>query len=187
MGKHDRFINYCLENGALQTNEDTGFVLSNGEKSPYFFDASHILLRQQGLNYVMSEFSPRMKYIGIVGGPASGALPIISAAVLNWRMPGFYGKIDTVTYGIIGERYKMYSTIEGPLEKGMAVGLVDDVCHTGEQLRAVFRAVVDYGCIVSSICVVVDRGGVERLKDLHIPVRSILHMGEDGVLTDGNI
>ncbi len=111
--------------------------------------------------------------IRCVGGPATAAIPVVTAVVHQSGVPraGFYVRPEAKSYG-------MLNRIEGNLEPQVAI--VDDTCYTGDSLIKCIRAVEDAGSVVRQVIAVFDRGdGGERVRALGYDYRYVLRI-EDG-------
>ena len=95
-----------------------------------------------------------------IGGLTLGADPITSAVVTLGNVPGF----------IVRKKAKEHGTqqkIEGIIEKGFDVVIVEDVATTGASALQAIEAVEAFGAKVIKVISVVDReeGAAEALKN----------------------
>lgn len=147
------------------------FTLSSGQKSSYYFDGRLLSLDPNGLQEIAEALLPIVRDAGAlaIGGPTLGADPIVGGVVLLSGQRG---------HGIAGflvrSQVKQHGTgrqIEGPLQKGTPVAIVDDTVSTGGNLLMAIDAVQEFGCkVVTTLCVL-DRkqGGSEELRRRGIP------------------
>ena len=108
-----------------------------------------------------------------VGGPATAAIPVVTAVVHQSGVPrtGFYVRAEAKGYG-------MLNRIEGGMEPQVAI--VDDTCYTGDSLIRCIRAVEEAGSEVRQVVAVFDRGnGGQRVRELGYDYRFVLRI-EDG-------
>ena len=103
-----------------------------------------------------------------IGGPATGAIPLVTAGVLRRGVQGFFVKSGRV---------------EGTLRRGDHVLVVEDVVTTGETVRETIRVVEDAGGVVACVVAIVDRleGADRRLK--RYDYRALFNLNQ--VLTRG--
>jgi orotate phosphoribosyltransferase len=135
---------------------DRVFVLSSGERSGYYFDMKPTTFNSEGLSlisriiYDLVPWKPDM----YVGGLAVGAVPIVSALVLYsaTRVPirGFYVRDEIKNHGT-------QQLIEGVVEKGADVIIIDDVTTKGTSAMKAVGAVRQRNCHVLKVITVVDR------------------------------
>lgn len=123
------------------------FTLSSGERSERFLDATKALMRPDGFRQaglIVARACKRMR-AEYIGGPATGALPLICAAMAaDASLKGFYFK----------ER-----EIQGvpPTQDAYTV-MVDDVVTTGTQLLDTCNEAANYhGANVVLALALVDR------------------------------
>lgn len=133
------------------------FRLASGAESDVFVDMKMTLLEPEGLS-LASELILRLidgDQADAIGGLVLGACPIVDAVCLksHGRRPikGFYVRKETKNRGT----RKM---IEGPLEPGSKVVLVEDVTTTGGSALKAVEAVRALGCAARKVITVVDRG-----------------------------
>src|SRR3989339_807424 len=109
--------------GAVKFGE---FTLSSGKKSDFYVDCRKVTLHPQGAKLIGKIILEKIKGLKIdaVGGMTMGADPIIGAVITLSDLPGF----------IVRKKAKEHGTkqkIEGIIEKGFNVLIVEDVATTG--------------------------------------------------------
>lgn len=155
------------------------FNLSSGEKSKYYFDASKLMFDSKAINLITQSILKLVNFANItsVGGPATGALPLVSSLLCvlgknHWPMKGFFVRKETKEYG-------KKELIEGHLNSNDNVILLEDVTTTGGSL---LRAVEEVQKIakVSQVITVVDRNqGADKLfESKKIPFKAILNINQ---------
>ena len=133
------------------------FVLASGQISDHYIDLSKIVLDSAGLYLIASlviEEVDKWKGITAIGGPAYGAISIISGILTlmhdsEYPMKGFFIRKESKTYG-------KQELIEGNLKDGDKVILVEDVTTTGKSLLKVLQEIEKF-VEISQIISVVDR------------------------------
>ena len=169
----NRLLELALERGALKYGD---FTLSSGKKSPYYFDGRLLSLDPEGAHLIAQSVLPILQgaNVAAVGGPTLGADPIVAAIAL-WghlagvRIPGFIVRKEAKDHGT-GQ------AIEGPLQPGCRVAIIDDTCTTGGSLFQAIAAAEAAGCTVAKVVAVLDRreGGGEALAAAGYDFVSIL-------------
>ena len=158
-----RLLQVALERGALKYGE---FTLVSGKKSSYYFDGRLLSLDPEGAHLIARATLPILREAGVeaVGGLTLGADPIVAGIALASHLgggpiPGFIVRKEAKAHGT-GQ------SIEGPLEPGCRVAIIDDVCTTGGSLFQAIAAAEAAGCTVVKVMAILDRreGGSEELR-----------------------
>jgi orotate phosphoribosyltransferase len=116
-----------------------------------------------------------------IGGMSIGADPIIGgvltvAAARNRSLDGFLIRKEAKGHGT--GRF-----VEGPVQPGARVVIVDDVVTTGgSSLQAIDR-IQEFGCQVVQVVAVVDRmeGGAANFAARGLPFRALLNITDFGI------
>ena len=150
------------------------FVLEDDQTTNWYVNGRAFMLTPQGsilagriIGNLLSD------EIRCVGGPATAAIPVVTAVVHQSGVPrtGFYVRAEAKGYG-------MLNRIEGNLEPQVAI--VDDTCYTGDSIIKCIQAVEEAGSVVRQVVAVFDRGdGGERIRELGYDYRFVLRI-EDG-------
>lgn len=159
------------------------FTLASGKKASYYLDGKQITLHSEGLRLVgegLLELLHDVKFQAI-GGMSIGADPIIggvltAAGARNRELLGFLVRKEAKGHGTL--RY-----IEGPVQPGMKVVIVDDVVTTGgSSLQAIDR-IQEFGCEVVMVVAIIDRleGGAANFTARNLPLRSLLTISDFGL------
>jgi orotate phosphoribosyltransferase len=147
------------ETGAFKTGE---FILSSGKKSNYYIDCRKITLHPEGSRLIAKIILEKIKGLKVdaIGGLTLGADPITSSVVALSDIPGF----------IVRKKEKEHGTkqkIEGHIQPGWNVVIVEDVSTTGASALQAIEAVEAIGAKVVKVISVVDReeGASEALRN----------------------
>jgi orotate phosphoribosyltransferase len=144
------------------------FTLTSGKKSRYYFDSKRTTLLAEGAYLTAREVLATVRRNRIeadaIGGMTLGADPIVCPAAALSHLEGpplraFIVRKEAKGHGTAGR-------IEGGVEPGSRVVIVDDVVTTaGSTLRAI-DAAVEAGLEVVAVISLVDReeGGTEKLQ-----------------------
>ncbi len=141
------------------------FILSSGKESSYYLDCRKAALHPEGLYCISRLFIDKIgncgKKVDAIGGLTIGADPLVAGVVALSHVEG-----RPVEGFIVRKETKKHGTarqIEGNLEEGSSVVIVDDVVTTGSSIFRAIDEVEAMGCDVAMILAVVDReeGGGE--------------------------
>jgi len=133
-------------------------VLASGATSGFYFDGKLVTLRPDGAYYLaryLLSHIPGEEYDAI-GGLTMGADPIASAvAAISYDIgspkTAFYVRKEHKEHGL-GKR------IEGPLDDGLRVVIVDDVATSGGSImEAIYAVESEKHCKVTRVVALVDR------------------------------
>ncbi|MCK4856919.1 MAG: orotate phosphoribosyltransferase [candidate division Zixibacteria bacterium] len=142
------------------------FVLTSGQKSTYYIDGKLLSLMPDGLlclAQVILEMIAEDE-VDAVGGLTLGADPIIGAVVALSQESGRPLK------GLIVRKERSghgrTKRIEGPLQQGMKVVVIEDVVTTGSSSITAGEALEEAGSEIVKVVAMVDRlaGGQENFK-----------------------
>jgi orotate phosphoribosyltransferase len=117
-----------------------------------------------------------------IGGLSIGADPIVGATL---AMASSSGR-PTLRGFLVRKQAKTHGTgklVEGPLQPGSTVAIVDDVATTGGSSLQAIGAVESLGCKVALAAVVLDRleGAARTFEDRGIPFLPLLTIHDLGV------
>ena len=159
------------------------FTLASGQKSSYYLDGKQVTLHSVGLRQVslgLLELLGDVEFDAI-GGMSIGADPIIggvltAAAEQGRSLDGFLVRKEAKGHGT--NRF-----VEGPVQPGARVVIVDDVVTTGGSSLLAVDRVIEYGCKVVLVVGIVDRlqGGAENFAKRDLPFRTLLTVKDFGI------
>ena len=177
-----RFVRYDREQLIALLQRDAlkrgSFTLASGRTSHYYVDGRKVTLSAEGAVVIgagVLEQLAELREIDAVGGLIMGADPIVGATLALassaglGHLRGFLVRKEAKTHGT-------GNLVEGPLEPGCTVAIVDDVATTGGSSIQAVRAVEAMGCKVAMVVVVLDRleGAAAAFASLDIPFRPLL-------------
>jgi orotate phosphoribosyltransferase len=137
------------------------FVLSSGKRSSFYVDKYLFSTEPDLLRDVAAALSEELPAgVERLAGVELGAVPLVAATALHTGLP----------YVIVRKSAKEHGTgrgIEGNLERGERVALIEDVVTTGTQAVQAARSLESAGAEVVTIVAVLDRREVpgERLEE----------------------
>ena len=159
------------------------FTLASGQKSTYYINGKMATLDSEGLNLTAEIFLDMIDGVDCdaVGGPTLGADPIIGAMVAlahnrGRKLSGLIVRKETKDHGT-------GRLIEGPIEEGMKVVVVEDVTTTGGSPGRAVDAFRAAGCDVVKVMTIVDRqqGAAEKLAKMNAPYEPIFSKKDLGL------
>ena len=166
------------------------FRLASGREASFYLDAKQVILDSQGSALVGRAILQLLESRGglpaAVGGMSIGADPVTSAVVTmagvaNLPLKGFMVRKEPKDHGT--QRF-----IEGPVQPGDRVVIVEDVTTTGgSSLLAIDRA-LEFGLVVERVVTVIDRlaGAQETLAARGIPLDSLVTIRDLGIEPDAS-
>ena len=127
-------------------------MLRSGATSSYYIDKYLFTTRPDLLRRIARELAPLIPTgAQRLAGPVLGAVPLVTALSLETELPMVIVRVD---------KPKGYGTarqIEGRLERGERVALVEDVVTTGGAALSTITTLRDSGAEVLGALAVVDR------------------------------
>ena len=164
--------------GLLKENEvflEGDFTLSSGKKSNYYINMKKAITEPEILSTISSLITEKIKddEIDKVAGPALGAVPIATAVSLESKLPLLMIRKEKKGYGTS-------KLIEGELNEGDDVIVVEDVSTTGGSLLKAIKAIQENGGNVKRAFVVVDRqeGAIEAFEKEGITLEPLITVDE---------
>jgi len=164
------------------------FRLASGREASFYLDAKQVVLDAHGAMLVGRAILDRLEAAGplphAVGGMSIGADPVTGAVVTMAGVAGLPLKGFMVRKEAKGHGLQKY--IEGPVEPGQRVVIVEDVVTTGgSSLLAIDRA-QEFGLVVERLVTVIDRlaGGREALAARGIPLEALVTIRDLGIEPD---
>jgi orotate phosphoribosyltransferase len=145
--------------------KDHDYVLASGKKSDYYFNMKRTTFDPEGSNLIAEMvYDEIADEKGVyIGGLANGATPIVSTTVFisasHKPKMGFYVREEIKNHGT-------QQLIEGFIEDGADVIIVDDVTTLGGSVMKAVAAVRARKCNVKKIITIVDRleGAAEKFR-----------------------
>lgn len=142
------------------------FILASGRESSFYLDGRMVALHPEGAYLIGKLMFEQMQGLNVqaVGGLTMGADPVASAVSIVSFLKG-----QPINAFLVRKETKDHGTrkqVEGPLEPGARVVIVEDTVTTGESPLKAVAAVEALGCEVAAVMVVIDRteGARERIE-----------------------
>jgi len=161
------------------------FRLASGREASFYLDAKQVVLDAHGAMLVGRAILERLRSLGplpaAVGGMSIGADPITSAVITmagveGLPLKGFMVRKEPKDHGT-----KKY--VEGPVEPGQRVVIVEDVTTTGGSSLLAIDRVHEFGLVVERVVTVIDRlaGAKDAFAARGIPLESLVTIRDLGI------
>ncbi len=166
------------------------FTLASGKKATYYLDGKQVTLDPEGARLVGEGLLELMAAAGpmpaAVGGMSIGADPITAAvvtmsAVRGTPMRGFMVRKESKGHGT-------NQFVEGPVQPGEQVVIVEDVVTTGGSSLQAIERVEAFGLKVVRVLAIIDRmeGGAGAFQQRGYPFASLLTIRDFGIEPPSN-
>jgi orotate phosphoribosyltransferase len=145
------------------------FELSHGGTSDYYVDKYLFETDPECLSLIADAFADRLGDDEKLAGVALGAVPLVAVTSAETGRPYVIARKQAKEYGT-GNR------IEGRLDEGDHVVVLEDIATTGKSALDAVEALRGAGAVVDRVLVVVDReeGASDLLADHDIELESLL-------------
>jgi len=159
------------------------FTLASGRKAKYYLDGKQVTLDGDGARLIAEGILDLLgdKMPAAVGGMAIGADPITAAvitmsAVRGTPLRGFMVRKESKGHGT--NQY-----VEGPVQPGEEVVIVEDVVTTGGSSLTAIERVEAFGLKVTGVIAIIDRmeGGRQAFESAGYRLQSLLTIQDFGI------
>lgn len=173
--KKERLGEIILER-SFKYSDNPPFTLASGRKSNYYFNCKPTTLDPEGMNLIGEIIFDMIKDADVTaaGGLTLGADPIADAlAVISWQkgkpVKSFIVRKDVKDHGT-------KSAIEGSVQAGERVVIIDDVITTGGSTIIAIGEARKAGLVIDRVVTLIDReeGGRENILAHVDCVQSVL-------------
>ncbi len=161
------------------------FTLSSGRKSSYIFQLRQITMLPEGAKLIGEIIVDYMKSVGLtcIGGPAVGAIPMVSAAAVMSFVKG--APVHAFFVRKAAKEHGALELIDGHVQDGADVLVVDDVATSGGSvLKALDGLKTEHpSCFARKALVVIDReeGAAEALAQKGLELVAIFKRSDFGL------
>jgi orotate phosphoribosyltransferase len=153
------------------------FTLRSGRTSSYYIDKYLFLCRPEIVRELGSLVSSRLpEGVDRLAGAELGGIPLVTAASMASGLPCVFVRNSRKDYGTAKQ-------IEGKLERGDRVVIVEDVATTGGQALDAARVLAESGAKVVGIIATVDRqeGAREAIEREGIAFEALFTKADLGI------
>jgi orotate phosphoribosyltransferase len=170
-----RLIELVLKK-AFKYSEEPVFKLVSGRMSNYYFNCKAVTLHPEGMHLIGNLIYDMIKDSGAkgIGGLTLGADPIAGAVAYTSYLKG-----DPFEAFVVRKSAKSHGTmqwIEGNIQKGDRVVIVDDVITTGKSTIEAIGKAKEAGLDIVKVIALIDRqeGGRENIEAIGFRVESVV-------------
>jgi orotate phosphoribosyltransferase len=149
------------------------FVLSSGRRSSVYFDKFRFLADPALLRELASAVRDLLPQgVTHLAAPEGAATLLLAAVALETGHPMVVVRKEAKAYGTGAQ-------VEGLLEPGARIVLIEDVSTTGHQVERAARALEGQGATIEAIVLALDRGGADALISAGYRVEAVVSMRPD--------
>lgn len=152
------------------------FKLSDGSLTDYYIDKYVFETEPDVLDAITDRIVDQLSDndIDVVAGPELGAIPLVTSVSLRTGIPSAYIRTGQKHYGT-------QARVEGTIEKGDSVAIIEDVTTTGRTILNTASLIEEIGGVVDRLIVVVDRNAeaVENVRNEGYELEYLARVGED--------
>lgn len=146
---------YLLQIKAIKLDNNNPFTWSSGIKSPIYCDNRKILSYPKIRTFVRQEFSKMIHEefgeLDLIAGVATGAIAHGVLVAQELGVPFAYVRSTKKDHGLTNQ-------IEGVVESGQSVVVVEDLVSTGQSSLAAVKALREAGCNVKGMVAIFTYG-----------------------------
>ncbi|MDA8239824.1 MAG: orotate phosphoribosyltransferase [Nitrospiraceae bacterium] len=171
----ERLIKLLIDK-AFKYSEEPVFKLVSGRMSNYYFNCKAVTLHPEGMHLIGNLIYDMIRDSGArgIGGLTLGADPIADAVAYTSYLKG-----NPVEAFVVRKSAKSHGTmqwIEGNVQKGDRVVIVDDVITTGKSTIEAINKSKEAGLDIVKVIALVDRqeGGRENIETLGFNVEPVV-------------
>jgi orotate phosphoribosyltransferase len=178
MDKRARLVEY-IRKYSFQRSDTPVFKLASGNMSTFYFNLKKTTYSPEGQYLIGNLVTDKIRELGLkpkgIGGLTMGADPIATATAYT----SFLRK-EPIEALVIRKEPKGHGTmsqIEGNIQSGDEVIIIDDVVTTGGSTIKAIETAKKAGLKIIAVIILLDRGefnGRENIEALGYPVYSIL-------------
>ncbi len=178
MGNKERLIEYIKAHSFLKSDTPV-FRLASGKMSSFYFDLRKTTLSPEGQYLIGNLFCDKLDALKLspkaIGGLTMGADPVATAVAYCSHLRG-----KPIEAFVIRKEPKAHGTgrqIEGNVEAGDPVVIIDDVLTTGGSTIKAVEAAKKAGLEIQAVIVLIDRceqNGRQNVEAEGYPVHAVL-------------
>lgn len=153
------------------------FTLRSGRTSGYYIDKYQFLSRPEIVSELGTRIAARLPQgVTRLAGAELGGIPLVTAVSMASGLPCVFVRNSKKDYGTARQ-------IEGRLERGDRVVVVEDIATTGGQAIEAVKALAEAGAAILGIIAVVDRqeGAREAIERAGIAFDALFTKSDLGI------
>ena len=153
------------------------FTLRSGRKSNYYLDKYRFETQPDVLAALGKMLAERIgPNVDRIAGPELGAVPLAAAASMACGKPTIFIRNQKKEYGSAKQ-------IEGVLNAGETVVLIEDIVTTGGQVVEAIKTLRDAGVKIDKVLVIIDRleGGRENIEATGVKYEALFTTKDLGI------
>jgi orotate phosphoribosyltransferase len=144
-----------LQINAIKLKPENPFTWASGWKSPIYCDNRIILSYPVIRNYIREEIARQLESLygkpDVIAGVATGAIGIGMLVAERLGLPFIYVRPETKSHG-------RQNQIEGKLQEGQSVVIIEDLISTGKSSLNAVEALVSHGARVKGMLAIFNYG-----------------------------
>jgi len=168
-----QLADFLLQIKAIKLQPSKPFVWASGWKSPIYCDNRLTLSYPKVRTFIRQELakaiSDKFEKPDVIAGVATGGIAHGALVAQELGLPFIYVRSAPKGHG-------MENLVEGKIEPGQTVVVVEDLISTGQSSIKVVKALRDAGCIVKGLVSIFDYGfdvAVAQFKEDKCPFYSL--------------
>ena len=153
------------------------FTLRSGRKSNYYLDKYLFETQPDILTALGARFAKHVEPgVNRLAGAELGGIPLVTAAAMATGLPSVLIRNQKKDYGTAKQ-------LEGRLEKGDKVMIVEDIATTGGQVLEAAKVILAEGAIITKIVAVIDRqeGARENIEQAGFKFAALFTKADLGI------
>lgn len=163
------------------------FKLASGGESNFYIDCRKVTMMPDGLEAVVAMIFECLAVQDLqfdaIGGPTLGADPIVGGLILDFSQVQEYREKRGFLVRKEQKGHGLKNLVEGNLQSGDKVIIVEDVATSGSSIMHAIAAVEDAGASVVKIFVILDRlaGAAEKFAADGYEFESLITIADLGL------
>jgi orotate phosphoribosyltransferase len=157
----DKVAEFLLQIKAVKLQPDKPFTWSSGWRSPIYCDNRKTLSYPKIRTYIRQHFveviNEHFAKPDVIAGVATGAIAMGALVAQEMGLPFVYIRAEAKKHGLT-------NLIEGEVEKGQSVVVIEDLVSTGGSSLKAVEALREKGCVVKGL-VAIFTYGFDESKD----------------------